>query len=132
MTARSVAEKLYTAFAESDGGALAALLDPSFTAQVSAGMPLGVGGAIPDPRTMLVEVWGAIFAAYDAAPYPDEFVEVGGGRVIVFGAYRGTSRSTGVAFEAAFAHDLTIADDKVTSLIQITDTEQWPDARIRG
>ncbi|WP_405183375.1 hypothetical protein OG225_26165 [Nocardia sp. NBC_01377] len=127
-----MAEKLYVAFAESDGHALAGLLDPSFTARVSSGMPLGVGGPVADPHTILLKVWGVVFAAYDAAPYPEEFVDVGRDRVIVFGAYRGSCRSTGNGFEAAFAHDLTIRDDRIASLVQITDTKQWHDALIGG
>ncbi|MFD3701585.1 hypothetical protein ACFWUP_00405 [Nocardia sp. NPDC058658] len=71
---------------------LAGLLDRSFTARVSAGMPLGVGGAVPDPKTMLVNVWGAVSVEYDVAPYPEEFVDVDRERVSVFGAYRGTAR----------------------------------------
>lgn len=130
MAARDVAEKLYAAFAKSDGQALADLLDPSFTARVSAGMPLGVGGSVADPRTMLLDVWGAVFVAYDAAPIPEEFVEVAPDRVIVFGDYRGTCRATGRSFEAAFAHDLTVRDGKITSLVQITDTNRWHEALV--
>ncbi|MFD3745478.1 nuclear transport factor 2 family protein [Nocardia sp. NPDC058633] len=132
MTARDVAESLYAAFAESDGPALAGLLDRSFTARVSSGMPLGVGGSISDPQSMLSGVWGTVFAAYAAAPYPEEFVPVAPDRVIVFGFYRGTCRSTGTGFEAAFAHDLTVRDGKIVSLIQITDTEQWHAALSAG
>ncbi|WP_410873296.1 nuclear transport factor 2 family protein [Nocardia sp. A7] len=128
MTARDVAEQLYAAFEKSDGQALAGLLDPSFTAHVSAGMPLNVGGSVADPRTMLSKVWGAVFVAYDVAPVPAEFVEVARDRVIVFGDYRGTCRSTSKSFEAAFAHDLTFHDGKITSLVQITDTKRWHDA----
>ncbi|MFE1591133.1 nuclear transport factor 2 family protein [Nocardia sp. NPDC058705] len=128
MTARDVAESLYTAFANSDGGVLAGLLDRSFTARVSAGMPLGVGGAVPDPKTMLVNVWGAVSVEYDVAPYPEEFVEVDRERVIVFGAYRRTARSTGNHFEASFVHDLSVRDGKITSLVQVTDTKPWHDA----
>lgn len=128
MTARDTVESLYAAFADSDGPALAGLLDRSFTAWVSAGMPLGVGGPVPDPSTMLLNVWGAVFGTYDAAPYPEEYVEVSRSRFIVFGFYRGTCRSTGKGLDAAFVHDLTIRDGKVTSLVQITDTQQWHNA----
>jgi uncharacterized protein len=130
--AAAVAARLYTAFAAGDGRALAALLHPNFSGRVSEGMPLGVGGTIEGPKQMLRNVWGATFAQYETAPQPDEYVVVDDDRVIVFGYYRGRSRATGKRYEAAFAHDITICDGKIASLVQITDTKPWHDALAAG
>ncbi|WP_202915660.1 nuclear transport factor 2 family protein [Mycolicibacterium sp. CBMA 234] len=46
----------------------------------------------------------------------------------MFGYYRGHSRATGKRYVAAFAHDITIRDDKIVALVQITDTQCWHDA----
>ncbi|WP_286274236.1 nuclear transport factor 2 family protein [Mycobacterium antarcticum] len=127
-TATVIAERLYTAFSAGDGVALAHLLHPTFVGRVSAGMPFGVGGDVEGPLTMLNEVWAATFTHYDAAPQPDEFLAVGDERVVVFGYYRGRSRTAGRPYEAAFAHDITIQDGRIASLIQITDTKCWHDA----
>jgi uncharacterized protein len=126
--AAEIAGRLYRAFDDGDGAALAGLLHPEFTGQVSVGMPFGVGGRIDSPEQMLRDVWTATFAQFETAPRPDEYVVVGDDRVIVFGYYRGRGRATGKPYEAAFAHDITVCDDKVASLVQITDTKPWYDA----
>ncbi|MGB8406481.1 MAG: nuclear transport factor 2 family protein [Mycobacterium sp.] len=125
-----VAARLYAAFAASDGAALARLLHPEFTGRVSDGMPFGAGGPVHSPGQMLREVWGAAFTHYETAPHPDEYVAVGNDRVIVLGYYRGRSRATHRQYEAAFTHDITIRDNKIASLVQITDTKPWHDALI--
>jgi uncharacterized protein len=119
-----VAARLYAALRLADLPALAGLLHPSFTGRVSDGMPLEVGGEVAGPDQML-RVWGTVATAFDTAPEPDEYVKVDNGRVIVFGYYRGRARATGRPYLAAFAHDLTIAEDKIAALIQITDTAPW-------
>jgi uncharacterized protein len=123
-----IAGSLYSAFAGGDGAALAGLLHPEFSGRVSAGMPFGVGGPVDTPEQMLRDVWIATFAHFETVPRPDEYVVVGDDRVIVFGYYRGRGRATGNPYEAAFAHDITVRDDKVASLVQITDTKPWYDA----
>jgi uncharacterized protein len=123
-----VATRLYEAFAAGNGLTLAGLLHPEFTGRVSDGMPFGVGGIIEDPQQMLRNVWGTTFTQYQTTPQPDEYVVVGGNRVIVLGYYRGRSRVAGREYEAAFAHDITIRDGKIASLVQITDTKPWHDA----
>jgi uncharacterized protein len=123
-----VVARLYAAFATADGLALAGLLHPQFTGRVSTGMPFGVGGTIDSPHQMLSNVWAAVFTQYETAPQPDEYVVVGHDRVIVLGYYRGRSRATHQHYEAAFAHDITIREGKIASLVQITDTKPWHDA----
>jgi ketosteroid isomerase-like protein len=118
-----VAERLYGAFRHSDIVALKSLLHPEFSGHVSDGMPFGVGGPVPDAVHML-RVWATVASRLDVRPEPEEFVPAGESRVVVFGHYRGTG-SGGQRIEAAFVHDLEIADGAVRSLHQITDTKAW-------
>ncbi len=125
MSTTEVAARLYEALATADVEALATLLHDEFTAHVSDGMPLEVGGPVDSAEQMVVDVWGRVASAYAVAPEPDEYVEVGHDRVIVLGHYRGHPRPSGTVFDAAFAHDLRIANGRIRRLVQITDTHRW-------
>jgi hypothetical protein len=46
-------------------------------------------------------------------------------RVVVLGSYRGTARASGAPLDARFAHVLTLRDDRIVALEQITDTARW-------
>lgn len=118
-------EDLYKAFGGHDAEGMLAVLHPEFVLKVSAGMPLGVGGEHRGPQAAMRDCWGVIFGAYDTAPVPDDFVWSGSGRCVALGSYRGTVRDTGLPFEAAFAHVLTVRDGLVAELVQITDTASW-------
>jgi ketosteroid isomerase-like protein len=117
--------RLYDAFLAHDAAAILAFLDPEFEGDVSAGMPLGVGGHHSGAETMMRNVWVPVFGAYDVRVEADELIEAGD-RVIAVGGYRGTERAGGTTFDASFAHVLTIRDGLVTALQQITDTASWP------
>jgi ketosteroid isomerase-like protein len=123
-----IAARLYAALHNADHAALSNLLHPSFTGRVSQGMPLGVGGTIDGPNQMIRGVWGVIATAFDTAPIPDEYLQIADDRVIVLGYYRGRARTTNRPYQAAFVHDLTITDDLIARLTQITDTKPWYDA----
>ncbi len=125
-----LATRLYAAFAAHDPAGLAVLLHPDFTGRVSTGMPFSLGGEIDSREKMLLTVWGGAAAHFETTPLPDEFVVAGEDRVIAFGYYRGSSRATGKQYSAAFVHDITVRDDKVVGLIQITDTQCWHDALV--
>ncbi|MFI0444002.1 nuclear transport factor 2 family protein [Actinomadura sp. 6N118] len=127
MSSKTV-EGLYEAFAAGDPARLLATLHPELVLTVSAGMPLGVGGDHHGPQNALRDCWSVIFAAYETAPVPAEFLWSGPERCVVLGRYRGRARATGVPFEAAFAHDLTLRDDLIVAFTQITDTATWPRA----
>ena len=122
----AAARDLYAAFAARDAVALLDVLHPEFVGYASAGMPLRVGGRHDGPKAMLAEVWGPVFAAYDAVPEADELLVCDDGRVVAVGAYRGTERGTGAAMEATFAHLLRFRNGKISELVQITDTASWP------
>lgn len=119
--------RLYAAFANRDVDGLLGALHPEFVGQVTAGMPLGVGGAHHGPDAMM-DVWFRVFGAYDVIPVPTE-IWLGDDRtVIVHGWYRGTHRSTDTEVSAEFVHLLDIDDGTVRGLRQITDTASWTPA----
>lgn len=127
-TATDVARSLYTALADKDADALFALLTDDFEGRVSAGMPHGVGGEHHGRVAMITDVWGRIAADYDVAVEPAEFLEVSAGpahRVVVLGTYRGRAHDGASAVDAAFAHVITVQNDRITALQQITDTAGW-------
>lgn len=122
--ALTVAKRLYDAFRERDGAALASLLHPEFSGHVSDGMPLGVGGPVRNREEML-RVWGTIAAHYDVRPVPEEFIHSTDSRIVVVGHYRGSGQGGNGPIDAVFAHILDIRADRVASLKQITDTARW-------
>jgi ketosteroid isomerase-like protein len=120
-----LARRLYDGFLAHDPAAILSLLQPDFEGNVSAGMPLGVGGRYDSAEAMMREVWIPVFSAYDVRVEADELLDCGE-RVVAVGGYRGTEREGGEAFDASFAHVLTIGEGRIAALHQITDTASWP------
>jgi hypothetical protein len=52
---------------------------------------------------------------------PEEFVSEGG-RIVVFGRYKGIYRANGKSLDAPFAHSWTVTDGKIVRFQQYTDT----------
>ena len=126
MTAQiEAAQRLYDAFAARDPQAILASLHPDFVGEVSAGMPLGVGGHYEGAETMLREVWAPVLANYEMSVEAEELLPSGDDLVVAIGHYRGSERATGAEVEAAFAHVLRIDAGRIASLRQITDTASW-------
>ncbi|HEV7482067.1 MAG TPA: nuclear transport factor 2 family protein [Solirubrobacterales bacterium] len=120
-----LARRLYDGFLAHDAPAILGLLKPDFEGNVSAGMPLGVGGRYDSAEAMMRDVWIPIFGAYDVRVEADELLECGE-RVVAVGGYRGAAREGGEPFDASFAHVLTIDGGLIAALRQITDTASWP------
>src|SRR6478752_3141489 len=109
MTAQiEAAQRLYDAFAARDPQAILDSLLPDFVGEVSAGMPLGVGGHYEGAETMLREVWAPVLANYEMSVEAEELLPSGDDLVVAIGHYRGSERATGAEVEAAFAHVLRI------------------------
>ena len=117
---------LYEAINAHDPHAVLAAMAEDFVGEVSAGMPLGVGGRHDGREAMLAEVWGLVFAAYDVSLDVEHLHEASEAITIAIGHYRGSERAGGRRFEARFAHVLETKDGLVSRLEQITDTAQWP------
>lgn len=123
-TATAVAHRFYDALAGTDADALLGLLTDDFVGLVSAGMPHGVGGRHHGPMDML-GVWATIDDAYDLTVEPGEYLTVSESKVVVVGRYKGRAKTGGAAVDAAFAHVIDTAGDRISGLHQITDTASW-------
>jgi ketosteroid isomerase-like protein len=119
------ARRLYEAFASRDLEALRDALADDFVGQVSAGMPLAVGGEHIGPEAMIRDVWSKVFETYELHVDAERFYPSGDDHVVAVGHYRGTVRASGQPIEASFAHVLTIRDGRIARLDQITDTRRW-------
>jgi ketosteroid isomerase-like protein len=125
---QEVVRRVYTALAAGDATALGELLDPGFVAEVSEGMPLGMGGHRQGPEAMIRDTWWPIGRAYAIRVEPAEWITCEDGRLLVLGRYRGRARASGRSVDAAFAHLWTARDGRVVALRQLTDTALWADA----
>ena len=124
-TPTTVAKRFYEAIARSDADDLFALLTDDFVGEVSAGMPVDVGGTHEGAQKMIVDVWGRIDALYEMNVDPAEFLVVDDDRIVVIGRYRGSARDGETTVDAAFAHVITTRGERMAALQQITDTAQW-------
>ena len=124
-TAAASAGRLYDAINARDPQAILNSLSEDFVGEVSSGMPLGVGGRHVGPEAMLQDVWVRVFGAYELTLEIERFLETEDGWVVVLGDYVGRERSNGRAVKARFAHVLSVREDRITSLEQITDTRRW-------
>lgn len=124
----AIAARFYRALAAGDREMLLEAITPDFVGYVADGMPNGLGGRYEGAAAMLSECWARLFAAIDVRPVPGEFLETGDGRIVVLGRYVGTVRTTRRSLEAAFAHVLRIDAQRVSELVQYTDTARWHEA----
>jgi 2-(1,2-epoxy-1,2-dihydrophenyl)acetyl-CoA isomerase len=121
------ARALYTSLAAGDRAALEELLSPGFEGTLSPGMPFGIGGHHRGATAMRRDGWGAIARHFRARAEPESLTELADGRVLVTGRYTGHGHS-GAELDAPFAHVLTFAGDRISALVQYTDTARWADA----
>jgi 2-(1,2-epoxy-1,2-dihydrophenyl)acetyl-CoA isomerase len=121
-------QRLYRALTQGDGAGVTSILDPEFRGQTVAGLPLGLGGEYVGAEDMRDNFWWVIGRHIQAEPYPDEFLDLADGRILVTGTYRGSGRRSGRKLEAAFTHVIGFKDGRISSLVQLTDTAAWRDA----
>jgi uncharacterized protein len=122
------ARRLYDAIAQRDVHAILDAMTDDFVGDVSEGMPLTVGGRHDGREAMLHEVWGPVFAAYDVSVDVERLLPSTDDVVVAIGRYRGRERATARPVDARFAHVLTVREDRVSALEQITDTGRWTGA----
>ena len=75
--------------------------------------------------------WGAIARHFTARAEPERFLDVGDGRLLVTGRYRGEGKQGGSPLNAAFAHLITFEGGRIRALEQYTDTARWHEAASR-
>ncbi|MGH2876023.1 MAG: enoyl-CoA hydratase-related protein, partial [Trebonia sp.] len=113
---------LYGALAVGDRAAIESVLTEDFVGRLTSGLPGGIGGVHVGPEAMIRDGWFAIGARWRVRAEPTSFAATDDGRLQVQGAYRGTGRSSGIAFEADFVHLWSFRDGRITGLVQVTDS----------
>jgi 2-(1,2-epoxy-1,2-dihydrophenyl)acetyl-CoA isomerase len=122
----STAQQLYRALAAGDRDAISTLLHPDFVGDVTAGLPLEMGGRHDGPEAMRRDVWWTIGRHYKVEVQPEELRLLDDDRLFVGGHYRGEARASGRRLDAAFIHLIGFAaDGRITSLQQLTDSAAW-------
>jgi 2-(1,2-epoxy-1,2-dihydrophenyl)acetyl-CoA isomerase len=122
--ARDLVERVYAALRAGDKDTLRAVLAPDFVGTIADGMPVAAG-THRGVESAIDDGWWTIGRSYAVFAEPDEYVDTVDGRLLVLGRYRGTARADGHAVDAAFAHVWTWDGERLTNIIQITDTARW-------
>jgi ketosteroid isomerase-like protein len=125
---RPLVERMYSALATGDRAGVEAVLNPSFEARFSPGLPEPIGGRHQGSDDCIDNGWWAIGARWAVRAQPARWLPCGEGELVVLGDYTGTSRKAKLPLEAPFAHAWSAADGRLTSLYQYTDTALWRDS----
>lgn len=113
---------LYAAFAKSDMPAALATMSPDIVWNEAENYPYADRNPYVGPQAILMGVFARIGADWDGfAAISDEIID-GGDTVVSLGHYSGTSKATGKAMRAQFAHVLRVKDGKIASFQQYADT----------
>lgn len=111
----------YAALAAGDVPGLLALLHPDLEWTEAEGFPY-YSGTWRRPQDVLEKLIGPLMADWDGfAAIADDFI-ADGDRVVSLGAYSGTSKATGKAMRAPFAHVWRVADGKLKRFDMYADT----------
>jgi uncharacterized protein len=111
---------LYTAFAAGDVPGVLDALAPDVHWTEALGGPYG--GVSVGPDAVLANVFMRFGTEWeDFTAEPREFVTQGD-TVVALGTYSGTYSATGKSFTAPFAHVWKLADGKIATFEQYTDT----------
>ena len=115
---------LYAAFKAGDVPDVLARMSPDIVWNEAENFPYADGNPYRGPEAVLTGVFARLGTEWDGfAAIPDEFLDAGD-TVVVLGRYHGTYKATGRAIDAQFAHVFRIADGRVVSFQQYTDTLQ--------
>ncbi|MEU0209583.1 enoyl-CoA hydratase-related protein [Streptomyces canus] len=124
----AVAAELYRALAHGDRERLDRILHPEFEGRTTEGLPLGLGGTYTGSDAMRRGFWGRIARSYDARAEPVGFRHLEDGDLLVTGRYVGEARQGGGKLDAEFSHLLTFEGERITGLVQLTDSARWSEA----
>ena len=126
MTNLETVQAFYASAAARDMDRLKSILAPELSWRQTPGFPNADTFHTPDE--VLAGVFGRLGTEWDGFKgVPEDFLS-DGERVVVLGTYSGTSKATGRAFEAPFAHVFTVRDGAIVHMVQYTDTKLVHDA----
>jgi uncharacterized protein len=121
MNPLDVVKGFYAALGRGDVAGVLGLLDPDIRWTEAERFPY-YGGTWHGPQAVrdnLLERLGQDWDGFSATA--DDFV-VEGHRVVSFGVYSGTYKSTGKSMTASFAHVWTVRAGKITNFLMYADT----------
>lgn len=111
----------YAALAAGDVPGLLGLLHPDLEWTEAEGFPY-YSGTWRRPQDVLEKLIGPLMADWDGfSAIANDFIAEGD-RVVSLGAYSGTSKATGKAMRAPFAHVWRVADGKLKRFDMYADT----------
>lgn len=116
----STAKRLYASFARGDLAAVLDSLDPDVEWVTPTTLPWS-RGAYRGREGVAAYLGSFNEALADGRVEPEEFLAAGD-QIVALGHERATVRATGRAFEAPFAHVLTVRDGRVAGLRGHVDT----------
>ena len=121
MTPTEVVRKFYDALGRGDVPGLLAVLADDLTWTEAEGFPY-FSGTWRSPKEVLEKLLVPLSADWaDFSAKAESFVAEAG-NVVAFGTYRGVNRGSGRALQAAFAHHWLVAEGRISSFRQYTDT----------
>lgn len=120
--------RLYAFLQGKSDEAADALLTEDFTGHLTAGLPLALGGDYSSREDMITRGWGRAGQTFEVHPELDSLDAIGDSMLVGRGHYVGTAIPTGKPVRAAFAHFWTVADNRVSSVDQVTDSAAWEQA----
>ncbi|MBB2504944.1 nuclear transport factor 2 family protein, partial [Amycolatopsis echigonensis] len=125
---RKLAASLYDALARGDRDLLSELLHPDFVGRTTAGLPMELGGTYHGAEQMRREFWGGIARHFVARAEPASFHPLDDDSLLVVGTYTGKAKASGGVLDAEFQHILSFDGDRISGLVQLTDSERWHEA----
>jgi ketosteroid isomerase-like protein len=119
---RQIAQTVYTAFAAGDMDTFTGLMSPDIVWMEAEGNPYADMNPYIGPEAVMSGLIARLVAEWDDfSVTPEEFVTEGN-RVVVFGRYRETWKTTGARINIPFVHSWTIEEGKIVAFQQYTDT----------
>jgi ketosteroid isomerase-like protein len=123
-----IVRQLYEAFARGDVPAVLGSLDKNVHWQEAEGFVYADHNPYVGHDAVLQGVFGRLAGEWDGfSVHPKDIVATADG-ALAMGRYTGTYKATGKRVDAEFAHVWRIADGKVRSFQQYTDTAQFTSA----
>jgi hypothetical protein len=118
---------LYDAFATGDVPAVLNAMDPAIRWNEAEGVPYGQGGGEPwiGPDAVAQNLFARLGAEWSPFVVTPQRLYGDGDSVVVEGRYTGKFNATGADLDAQFCHVFKVADGKITSFQQYTDTAQF-------
>jgi ketosteroid isomerase-like protein len=121
-------EALYAGFAAGDIPAAVAGFDPGIVWNEAENVKYADGNPYVGADAVISGVFARIGGDFDGFTATPLTWIPSGGHVAVIGRYGGVHRESGKTLDAPFVHVFTVADGRITSFQQYTDTVGWQTA----